>query len=265
MVCDMAQPLRFLNNRMHFASALITNHRAHHRIYSNYKRTTGNALTTRLFGSKRGVPENPLGTISIYNDQNTLKDIDEDRLRQTVQRISKILGYETYDVTLLLVDDEEMRETNLESRGINKPTDILSFPFHQHLTAGLLEEPEFDIPDYYTLGDMVVCVPYVIRRCKEDLVLHKQLEMVQSGPAGERNYERGADHKECEEDDYSLVEENDRGVSGAMAMVQDPEKRIRMLLVHGMLHLVGYDHIDDDDYIQMVEREEKLLRELGEL
>jgi Endoribonuclease YbeY len=37
-------------------------------------------------------------------------------------------------------------------------------------------------------------------------------------------------------------DEDDRGVSGAMAVVRDPETRICMLVVHGMLHLVGYDH-----------------------
>jgi hypothetical protein len=37
-------------------------------------------------------------------------------------------------------------------------------------------------------------------------------------------------------------DEDNRGVSGAMAAVRDPETRIRMLVVHGMLHLVGYDH-----------------------
>jgi hypothetical protein len=37
-------------------------------------------------------------------------------------------------------------------------------------------------------------------------------------------------------------DEDDQGVSGAMAAVRDPETRIRMLVVHGMLHLVGYDH-----------------------
>eukprot|EP00535_Pseudo-nitzschia_heimii_P001307 CAMPEP_0197179104 /NCGR_PEP_ID=MMETSP1423-20130617/4166_1 /TAXON_ID=476441 /ORGANISM="Pseudo-nitzschia heimii, Strain UNC1101" /LENGTH=297 /DNA_ID=CAMNT_0042628967 /DNA_START=214 /DNA_END=1107 /DNA_ORIENTATION=+ len=222
---------------------------------------------TRLFGSKRGLPGSPLGKISIYNEQETIKDIDEDALRETVQRISKILGYETYDATLLLVEDEEMRETNFESRGINSPTDILSFPFHccHENEAGHLEEPDFDIPDYYTLGDMVVCVPYVIRRCKEDLLLHNQSEMVRSGSSGETSQEEGMKHKNDTEGDFSLVEENDRGVSGAMAWVQNPEKRIRMLLVHGMLHLVGYDHIEDDDYIEMVEREEEILTELGEL
>lgn len=186
---------------------------------------------SRLFGSKRGVPGNPLGTISIYNEQTDLPNIDENALHETVQKISKILGYETYDLTLILVDDEEMIETNLESRGINAPTDILSFPFLEAERPGLLCEPEFDIPDYYTLGDIVVDVPYVMRRCKED-------------------------EEDAEEDD------GDRGVSGAMATVYDPEKRIHMLLVHGMLHLVGHDHEEDDEYELMVKEEEEVLKQL---
>ena len=182
-----------------------------------------------------GTPGNPLGTVEIYNDQTDLPDIDENALRETIHKISKHIGYPTYDVTLLLVEDEEMQETNLESRGVDAPTDILSFPFHSHVEPGVLEEPEFDIPDYYTLGDMVVDIPYIIRRCEED----KADEQDRAG------------------------EEKERGVSGAMADVYDPEKRVHMLLVHGMLHLVGHDHEEDDEYEEMVTREEELLKELG--
>jgi len=296
-MCNSLHCFQFLSKKTGFASALSTNTRilrrnissnevpgyrsqlsqfrfktpypiatsANKSRHTNIQTTT--LSTTRLFGSKRGVPGNPLGTVSIYDEQDALKDIDEDALRKTVERISKIIGYETYDVTLLLVDDEEMRETNFESRGINKPTDILSFQFHccHENEAGRLQEPEFDVPDYYTLGDMVVCVPYVIRRCKEDLLLHKQSELVLKGSDDESSQEAGMNRKTDVENDFLLVEEHDRGVSGAMASVKDPEKRIRMLLVHGMLHLVGYDHIQDDDYIEMIKREEELLKELGEL
>mmetsp|Transcript_26103 Transcript_26103/g.29328 ORF Transcript_26103/g.29328 Transcript_26103/m.29328 type:complete len:315 (-) Transcript_26103:31-975(-) len=214
---------------------------------SGYIITTTTSPTIRLFGSKRGIPGNPPGTVAIYNDQKSLTEIDENAIRNTIKRILKLLLYDTYDITLLLVDDEEMRETNFESRGVNSPTDILSFPFHFPTEkSGLLEEPEFDIPDYYTLGDMVVCVPYVIRRCQEDLqLLH--------------------DDDDDDDDDSDIGFDNDRGVSGAMADVNDPEKRIRMLLVHGILHLVGYDHIDDADYKQMVEREEEILNQLGDI
>ncbi|VEU44707.1 unnamed protein product [Pseudo-nitzschia multistriata] len=269
-MCQSFRSLRLLNRGMILKSDLLGRQifdeaMSGQQIKSRLLASTGAcsmrsyAMTpTRLFGSKKGVPGNPLGTVSIYNDQEALKEIDEDALQRTVHRISKIIGYETYDVTLLLVDDDEMRETNLETRGINSPTDILSFPFHsrEDNKAGLLKEPEFDIPDYYTLGDMVVCVPYVIRRCKEDILFRK--EQAEGATNDEKKSEYG-------DDDSDLIDDDDRGVSGAMANIDDPEKRIRMLLVHGMLHLVGYDHIEDDDYVEMVEREEELLKELGDL
>ena len=94
---------------------------------------------------------------------------------------------------------------------------------------------------------MIVDVPYVIRRCQED---QAELE-------GEK-----AEDKENDDDEYEYVDD-DRGVSGAMAKVFDPETRINMLLVHGLLHLVGHDHEEDNEYEEMVSREEEILCELG--
>lgn len=104
---------------------------------------------SRIFGSKAAIG-NPPGEISIYDEQDVLK-LDEDRLRRTLTQIRRVIGYDTYDVTLILVDDEEMRSINKESRGIDSPTDILSFPAHAAVEAGVLEEIKFDIPDYYML------------------------------------------------------------------------------------------------------------------
>jgi probable rRNA maturation factor len=38
------------------------------------------------------------------------------------------------------------------------------------------------------------------------------------------------------------------------------EQRMRVLLVHGICHLRGYDHIEDDDYVIMHKEEDRLLR-----
>jgi probable rRNA maturation factor len=180
----------------------------------------------------RVAPGNPPGEVYIEDSQSDLR-IDLDRLRASVSRIRTACGYGTYDISILLVDDREMRETNRETRSVNAPTDILSFPFHPSIEPGVLAEPDFDIPDYYNLGDLMVDPAYVMRRCAED---------AESGGDG--------------------GEDDDRGVSGAMAKVSDPEDRINMLLVHGVLHLIGYDHEEDEDYELMVAAEERLLREL---
>lgn len=195
-------------------------------------RSRGIRTSTKLFGFKRDTPGNPPGKIDIYDEQETLPGINISELERTISLLRDILGYPTYDITLLLVDDEYMIDLNYETRGIKKATDILSFPFQDVIIKpGLLDEPDFDIEDYYALGDMVVDVPYVMRRCEED--------------------------KKDRDDEL------ERGVSGAMASVFDPEDRIKLLLVHGMLHLVGYDHIEDGDHELMVSKEEEVMTKLA--
>ncbi len=70
------------------------------------------------------------------------------------------------------------------------------------------------------------------------------------------------DYNRREDDDNVVVDTTERGVSGAMSTIYSPELRIHMLLIHGMLHLVGYDHIEEDDYEIMVQKEEEILQKL---
>ena len=42
-----------------------------------------------------------------------------------------------------------------------------------------------------------------------------------------------------------------------------PADECRLMLVHGMLHLLGYDHIEDDEAEVMEAREDELLRKLA--
>jgi probable rRNA maturation factor len=206
-----------------------------------HQQPTSSTATTgvRRFGYK---PEtDTAGEVVLHDDQTALKTINMDKVRDTIGRIRKAIGYETYDVTLLFVGDKKMMETNWQSRKQKKTTDILSFPFHEASRPGRLYPPQFeDIAEYYNLGDMVIDVPFVMRQCDED-----------------RDYYENPDDYEVDTDG---ADDDDRGVSGAMARVYDPEKRIHMLLVQGMLHLVGYDHIEDEDYELMVAKEEELLK-----
>ncbi len=203
------------------------------------------------------------GTITIYNEQKTLPNINIQTLEKTISTIRSIIGYPTYQVNLILVDDEYMKEINLDTRGIDKPTDILSFPLHDTKLggakgAGDLEDPEFDIPEYYSLGDMIVDVPYVMRRMEEDKLFYENVSETEDNIDHNEDEGEHNDKYEYEYEDY--VGDDDRGVSGAMANVYDIEKRIQLLLVHGMLHLVGYDHIEDDDYEVMVSKEEEVIK-----
>ncbi len=91
------------------------------------------------------------------------------------------------EVSLYLVDDVEMRGLNKEHRGIDRTTDVLSFP-------------QFDSPEKisadpdgrYMIGDIVISMETLSRRCIE--------------------------RSEKESSDF------------------------RRLIVHSVLHLLGYDH-----------------------
>lgn len=91
------------------------------------------------------------------------------------------------DVSLLIVDDDAMRRLNREYRGLNRTTDVLSFPqFASREEIGL--GPDGRI----LLGDVVISLQTLHRRCKK----------------------RNENHR----------------------------REFAVLLVHGVLHLIGYDH-----------------------
>jgi rRNA maturation RNase YbeY len=191
----------------------------------------------------------------VENEQDSLRNIDVGALEDTMRAVRDILGYSTYDVSLFLCDDKEVREMNYETRGVNSTTDILSFQLHEAESPGKLKPPEFpEVDDYYTLGDMMISVPYVRRVCKRDQTEFEKLK-----------HQELSNKDGTEDQTASLInDDDDRGVSFAMSKEFDPEIRIHMLLVHGMLHLVGYDHIEDEDYEIMVAKEEEVLRLLLE-
>jgi ssRNA-specific RNase YbeY (16S rRNA maturation enzyme) len=212
--------------------------------------------SSQLFGYKPG-PNSPDGNIYIQNDQTDLA-IDIVKLEQTIYKIRSLIGYPSFDVNVLLVDDAEMRRTSVETRDMDATTDILSFPFTPTDVPGKVKV-EFDIPDYYCLGDIVIDVPYVMRRCVEDEAAG-ELTDATSSDEEDGDVENDSDLDEYEQ---STLDDDDRGVSGAMASVYDAEERVRMLLVHGILHLVGYDHMTDEAFDQMATEEERILKELG--
>lgn len=271
------------------------------------KRSTGETIndqhrsSTRLFGSNPNSPNAKPGLIDLSDDRDPNPSatlIDLSALHTTIEVTREIIGYPTYDVSLSLVDDSDMQELNMGTRGVNAPTDVLSFCFQENFVKpGVLGEVQFDIDDYYNLGDMLIDVDYVKRKCEEDRAAHDAAvedggrakvgarsdgdELMEGEVVSERavvdssvdgSHSDAPPHHDDEEDDdddyeyeymeVEVDEYDDRGVAPAMQYIYDPEIRIHMLIVHGMLHLVGYDHIEDDDYEMMVVREDEVLAEL---
>lgn len=77
------------------------------------------------------------------------------------------------EIDILLTDNASIREINAEQRGIDAPTDVLSFPAVEYETPGRIPSPEED-PSLYLpedgslfLGDMVISVDKVREQAKE--------------------------------------------------------------------------------------------------
>jgi probable rRNA maturation factor len=136
------------------------------------------------------------------------------QLEQWAQLALRIADSEA-EITIRIVDNEESNELNLQYRGKDKPTNVLSFPF---------EQPEFDDPELAAkmaaeLGD----VNYL-----GDLVVNAQL-VAQEAIQQHKNV---IDHW-------------------------------AHLVIHGTLHLQGFDHIEDDEAEAMETLEVQLLATLN--
>ena len=106
------------------------------------------------------------------------------------------------EMTVRIVDEAESHALNLNYRGKDRPTNVLSFPF---------ECPdEVELP---LLGDLVICRQVVEREAQEQ----------------------------------------DKPVIAHWAH----------MVVHGSLHLLGYDHIEDDEAEEMESLETQIMTGLG--
>lgn len=120
------------------------------------------------------------------------------------------------EIFVLLTDDEGIHEINLEQRGIDRPTDVLSFPQNE-MEAGRFDAGECEL-DYDSgavmLGDMVLS----LERC------------------------------------LAQGEEYGHGF----------ERELSYLTVHSVLHLLGYDHLDEGEAKRkMRDREDAIMELIG--
>ena len=100
----------------------------------------------------------------IFDDRQEFKKLNEDLLEKIKSVINECLDYEgysdDYEVSLSFVTNDEIRTLNRDYRGIDKVTDVLSFP--------LLTDDEFDV-DYeeQSLGDIVISIERANEQAKE--------------------------------------------------------------------------------------------------
>jgi probable rRNA maturation factor len=136
--------------------------------------------------------------------------VDEDLaefLAGVAEEVLKSEGYsEDAEVSLVFVDDDYIQSLNSEYRGINSPTDVLSFAMMEGEAIPGQEEE-------LILGDVVV-----------------SLQTAQ---------------RQAEEYGHSFRRET------------------AFLTVHGVLHLLGYDHQEEEDREEMRNKEEENLARLN--
>jgi len=127
--------------------------------------------------------------------------------RLTVRHLPKKFQFSATS-TVVLTNDKALRKLNRDFRGINKPTNVLSFP--QFGPAELPKKGKSKFPVY--LGDILIGYQYVVGEAKNTnkiLINH-----------------------------------------------------VTHLLIHGLLHLLGYDHLSEKDAVRMERLEQKIMSAL---
>ena len=78
------------------------------------------------------------------------------------------------EVSLTLVDDERIRELNIEFRDIDRSTDVLSFPVVDYKVPGCFDEARKEAADAFDpengaliLGDIVISVDHTLAQAEE--------------------------------------------------------------------------------------------------
>ncbi len=161
-------------------------------------------------------------TIQIEKETETNFPFSEDKyIRTVVEAAADYVGcpYEA-EVDVLITDNNGIKELNLNHRGLDKPTDVLSFPMVEYAAPAdfaLIEEkqPECFHPE---TGELLL----------GDIVLSYDKIKEQAAEYG---------HSELRE--------------------------LCFLVAHSMLHLFGYDHMEEEERIQMETMQEEILEKLG--
>ncbi len=77
---------------------------------------------------------------------------------------NKDINYQDFDLGILLTTNKTIRKFNKQFRGKDKPTDILSFPFHDYLKPG--QKIKIKSPEDKNLGDLIISLEFAQKDAK---------------------------------------------------------------------------------------------------
>jgi probable rRNA maturation factor len=158
--------------------------------------------------------------VLLDNRQDKLQ-IDDKTQQLIKQVVCQCLKHENVntkvEVSISIVDNQEIHKLNRYYRNIDRPTDVLSFPLVEFENYDSIDR---DLQDIYTSQKEEVLLG--------DIVISAQRAMEQ---ATEYNHSF--------------------------------EREMAFLTVHGVLHLLGYDHLEEEDKKIMRNKEEAILFSLN--
>lgn len=110
--------------------------------------------------------------VSIRNNQRKFKVTKDmrDLVRSAVKAALEYMDFPLKsEVSVMFTDDEEIHELNRLHRGVDRPTDVLSFPLFEYDENGDITEDDLDFnPNGETiLGDIVISLETASRQAQE--------------------------------------------------------------------------------------------------
>lgn len=144
-----------------------------------------------------------MNNIEIINETNETIDLED--LKHTINYALETENVNNAFMNIIIIDNEKIHQINKEYRGIDRPTDVISF--------ALEDDKTFVKTDFRVLGDIYISIDKV--------------------------------HEQARSYGHSF------------------RRELSFLAVHGIMHLLGYDHMNPDDEKIMFGKQEKILNELG--
>ena len=108
--------------------------------------------------------------IAVQNESSlVLTDALESRLKEAVLATLRAEQVEIpCEVSILLCTNDEIHRLNLEYRGKDSPTDVLSFPIYDSREELYEEANSFEIADFFCIGDVVIA-PDVVKEAASEI------------------------------------------------------------------------------------------------
>lgn len=128
-------------------------------------------------------------------------------VEEAAAKVSELYGLDRAELSVTLTDNQHIHAINRQYRGVDRPTDVISFALNES------DEPEVQDAEVNVLGDIIISLERAAEQAKE----------------------YGHSYR----------------------------REVAFLTVHGLLHLLGYDHMEEAERLEMEEEQRVVMEALG--